>query len=171
MLSIGPKKEARTLVEIMLECHGRIREQLALARRLAAAVDAPADEVKSAAERVFRYFSESLPLHVQDEDLSFAPRMRGRSATLDEALDDMHTQHVAHDKLVARLLALCVELRAEPERHAMLAPSLSDAAAHLTEELSNHLDLEERVIFPAVDTQLDAQAQRAIVREIRHRRE
>src|SRR5690348_4599251 len=80
-------------VELLLECHERIRTFIALARAAGEKPDAPAAEIADACTRVERYFSKALPLHVLDEELSVLPRLRGSSPDVDRVLHDMESQH------------------------------------------------------------------------------
>src|SRR6266540_5325623 len=55
-------------VEMLLDCHHRIRHFVQLSRALAEAQESPQAQVAEAAEAIFRYFSQSLPLHEADEN-------------------------------------------------------------------------------------------------------
>jgi hypothetical protein len=78
LIKIGPQKEISDIVDLLLECHERIRSFIGLAGRLANCGPVSDTEVSDAAARVVRYFSESLPLHVADEEESILPRLLGR---------------------------------------------------------------------------------------------
>lgn len=156
-------------VDLLLECHQRIRRFLATARRLAEARGAPAGEVAEAARAVHRYFAEALPLHAEDEERSLWPRLSGRDAGLDAALAAMAAEHREHQAPLRRLLEACAALGAAPQRHAAEAPSLLDAVAELERHFEHHLAGEEAVIFPAV-RRLEPSVDAAIVGEIRARR-
>src|SRR5687768_5521196 len=91
-LSTRPRTSAQDLVELLGECHERIRGFVALARRAATLRHVPADQIARACADVERYFSEALPLHVADEEESIAPRLRGLSPEVDDALAVMVQQ-------------------------------------------------------------------------------
>src|SRR4051812_25565021 len=93
LIQIGSPKEPPDIVDILLECHERIRSFTGLARRLASTHGLSEEEVRDAAARVTRYFSEALPLHVADEEQSILPRLSGRSPELDAALNGMQREH------------------------------------------------------------------------------
>src|SRR5690606_33889983 len=76
-LSTRPKTAAQDLVDLLDECHQRIRRFLALAGEAAAHRGAPSSETAQACADVERYFKEALPLHVADEEESITPRLRG----------------------------------------------------------------------------------------------
>jgi hemerythrin-like domain-containing protein len=157
-------------VDLLLECHQRIRSFLALARRIAEARDADASEIGEAATRVRRYFSEALPLHARDEEDSILPRLQGRDAAVDAALAAMTREHLEHEHPLGMLLAGCQALSNDPGRRAELVPSIASATADLERHFAGHLQAEEAVIFPAVRRLLDPAADREVVREIRARR-
>ena len=68
LMKIGKNKgeNSAELGDRIVDCHARIRNFLSVARRLAASPNAPAQEIKEAANGVRRYFTESLPRHVVD---------------------------------------------------------------------------------------------------------
>ena len=159
IVPIGTRRgEGGDVVAQLLECHGRIRAQLALAARLAAAPGAP--DLADAAARVRRYFADALPRHVADEDEELIPRLRGRDPALDAALATMHRDHAGHDAAVARLVAAC---------DALDLPAIAAAAAALDALLTPHLALEEATIFPAIRA-LPAADHAAIAAAMRARR-
>ena len=155
-------------VELLLECHERIRRFIALARTAAEKIDAPAAEILDACQRVERYFREALPLHVQDEEQSVLPRLRGASAEIDRVLTEMESQHHDHDPKLQTLFVASRGVReqpGDPQRHR----ALLDAADALAAEFDVHLAAEERVLFPAVRA-LPAEQQAQLVAEVRGRR-
>jgi hypothetical protein len=71
LIKIGSSvAETGDVVDLLLACHERIRFFIDLAIRIADTTDASNEEIREAAARVVRYFSESLPLHVADEEES-----------------------------------------------------------------------------------------------------
>jgi hemerythrin-like domain-containing protein len=158
-------------VALLLECHGRIRELLGVARRLGEAIDPPPAEVVAAAERVVRYFGEALPLHAQDEELSIAPRLLGLDPFVDAELVAMTREHREHEPALAALLSACGELARAPGRHAELAAVVARSAVTLERHFALHLAREEAVVFPAIARLLDREADAAIVAELRARRQ
>lgn len=158
------------VVDLLLDCHERIRSMTALARRLAEARGLPEDQIAEAADRVRRYFGIALALHARDEDESVVPRLRGRDPELDRELDRMSREHGEHGDPVARLLDACDVLAEEPGRLAEVAPALDRAAKELESHFEGHLEREEKVIFPAVRKYLEAEELARMVEELRARR-
>ncbi len=169
LTSIGKRPTATGLVAALLDCHERIRRFTGLSRRLADTTGAPEADVRELAGRIHFYFTRGLPEHVADEEETLLPRLRGRSPEVDQALATMHAQHASHAAPLARLLELLGTLHEAPERHAAVAPELSQLAARLEAEFAEHLEIEERVIFPALAA-LPADLQAEMQRENRARR-
>jgi hypothetical protein len=157
-------------VDLLLECHVRIRAFLALARRLGEAREETPGALADAALQVQRYFTQALPLHARDEEDSVAVRLRGREPALDRALEDMIREHHAHERPLAELVEACVAIAVDPGRHAGLAGVVLGAVAGLERHFQAHLAREEEVVFPALRRLLDGAADAAVVEEIRARR-
>jgi iron-sulfur cluster repair protein YtfE (RIC family) len=165
----GPAERPANLFDLLMECHGRIRQFAALAVHVGRHRDSPDDECVEACARVERYFTEALPLHVADEEESLLPRLRGQDADVDRALATMAEQHAHHEPMLAALLDASMGVRerpSDPERRA----ALYEAAVALEAELINHLQLEEQVVLPAIGQHLSADDQTQIVDELRARR-
>lgn len=157
-------------VDLLVECHGRIRSFLAMARRIADAPEAEAVDVADAAYRVHRYFSVALPLHARDEEESVLPRLLGRDPAVDRELEAMVRQHAEHQAPLDALVGACAKLARDPGLRAELAPVVGRAAAELERHFADHLAREEGVVFPALRRFLEQAADSAIAREIRLRR-
>lgn len=170
MVQIGRTRPSEDLVDLLLACHGRIRSFVALAIAIGERADATDDDVAQASASVHRYFSIALPLHVEDEELGILSRLHGRSPEVDAALDRMCDEHDRHTAPLRRLLALCTALQVEPGDLAARA-ALADVAGELATEFGPHLKAEETIVFPAIAALLSADEQRAVVRELRARRQ
>ena len=165
-----PKQQPDGITELLLECHERIRSFIALAIRLGEVKGAPAADIQDAAHRVLRYFEEALPLHVEDEEESILPRLRGRDPGVDASLQQMHEEHVSHAPRLARLLSICRLLTNSPEEHSGSSEELVAVATELEREFRVHLQNEENTIIPALARFLSAEEQDEIVAELRARR-
>ncbi|MGH9475140.1 MAG: hemerythrin domain-containing protein [Terriglobales bacterium] len=138
-------------VDMLLGCHQRIRHFTAMARHLAA-LDAPQEQIPAAARAVFRYYSVALPLHEADENESVYPRLRASAPPPALALANqaMLDQHATIDRIIVALLPLWQALEQHPES----APATAASVAELDRAWSEHLELEERLIFPALRAHL-----------------
>lgn len=157
-------------VDLLLECHVRIRSFLEMAQRIAIERAAAPGEISAAAARVHRYFTQALPLHAQDEEESILPRLLGRDAAVDRELEIMVREHGEHEAPLAALVSACGEVARDPDRHQALAASLGRAADDLAAHFADHLAREEAVVFPAMRRLLDPGDDAEIVAEIRRRR-
>jgi len=175
MITLGKKgfhaaATDRDIVDLLLDCHERIRSMTALARRLSEASGLPESEIVEAADRVRRYFGVALALHARDEDESVVPRLRGKDPQLDRELSDMSREHGEHEEPVAKLIEGCDVLADEPGRLREVAPALGEAARELERHFEGHLAREERVIFPAIREHLAPDELARMVEELRARR-
>ncbi|OQX66650.1 MAG: hypothetical protein B6A08_19455 [Sorangiineae bacterium NIC37A_2] len=169
-LSSSPRESTpKDLVDLLLECHGRIRQFVRLAREAGTNFEAPHEQIARACADVERYFAEALPLHVADEELSIEPRLRGLSPEVDRALDWMHVEHRSHELPLALLLGAAAEVQNDPkDRRARAA--LAQSACELDAAFEKHLAEEENVIFPAIRALLSPETQETLRDELRERR-
>ncbi len=169
--TIGPSpRPAEGIVGLLLDCHARIRSFSDLAVRLGETRGASPAEIAEAAASVRRYFVEALPLHARDEEETVLPRLAGRDPVVDAALVAMHRDHLGHAELVDRVVALCADLSAAPERHLELAPALAEAGRLMRAHFEAHLASEEATIFPALARAVGTDEQRRMAEELRGRR-
>lgn len=177
LVSIGPRKSPEDLVGLLLECHQRIRAFTGLAEDIGRREDLTDADMIDGCSRCERYFTEALPLHVEDEEESLLPRLRERSQEVDAALQTMHAQHEEHGPLLESVLEALRAVRRDPDRRSDAAEARSHreqlrvAAARLRGEFEKHLTLEEQVIFPAAGALLTSQDHAAIMDELRARRQ
>lgn len=171
-LSSATPPVERDAVDMLLACHQRIRNFTGIATRLGEVEGAGASEIANAAETVHRYYSIALPLHEADENDSVYPRLRDRLTDASEraSLQSMVDQHGPIDAVVARLLPLWEQLRVHPERLAVSAPALRQDSLTLQQLWTEHLALEEQIVFPLIRARLTPEDLRDIHREMKHRR-
>lgn len=173
-ISPAPKTQKSTsedVRELLIGCHQRIRHFTGVAVKLAHAQGASPDEVHSAADAVFRYYSVSLPLHEADEEDGLRPRL---SAVPDDkvkhALLAMHDQHMAIDDLLERLLPLLTMVSNNPALIGEAGGEMCSITKALEEMFHAHLQMEEEVIFPAIDQLLSEPDRAELLHEMRARR-
>lgn len=168
---IGNTPARGDAVELLVDCHARIRHFVALSARIAERGAEDPAGLPDAARAVVKYFTQALPLHAKDEEESIVPRLRGRDAAVDAALDVMVREHAEHEASLGRLVAACRLLADAPGRHAELAPAIAREAAFLARHFEAHLANEEEVVFPALRRLLAPAEDAALVAEIRGRRD
>jgi hypothetical protein len=59
---------SRNAVDLLTDCHQKIRHFTQVVQKLAHAEGSPLPEISAAAEGAYRYFTVSLPLHEADEE-------------------------------------------------------------------------------------------------------
>lgn len=158
------------LLGLLSACHRRLREHLALAERLAVVTNAHHDDIRLAASRIRRYFAIALPLHVADEDESISPRLQRSGGPIASAIATMTEQHAGQAPLFEWLAILAGRIEATPTCLDEVRLHFSQTSSLLAPGVDAHIELEERVIFPAL-ARLTRAEQDAIIAEMRARRE
>jgi hypothetical protein len=168
LITLGNRSHAEpALLARFTDCHARIRKFCALARRLGQG-DVEGDEAREAALAVHRYFTVALPLHVQDEEDSLAPRlMRVGDDAVTDSLEAMSRDHLELDDNLAALAGRWLDIADDPTRERCAATRWE--ATCLVIHFDQHLSLEESRIFPAI-AKLPAPQADAIAREMKARR-
>lgn len=151
-----------------LECHERIRRFTDGIARLADLPDLGHPLAPATAEACARYFRDGLPLHGEDEDESLAPRLRQHPVAPEvlAALDRMSAEHVEMHRILPTLLEL---LERVAQKDPPTPAELRVPVEALNRILLAHIEMEEKVIFPACGV-LTRKERQAIVDEIGARR-
>lgn len=166
--TIGRSVRDESVCGLLRGCHTRIRFFLDTAIAVQSS-SAPDVAIVDACNDVERYFGLAFPLHLQDEEESILPRIRGRSSRVDDALQRMSSDHIAHAAPLAALLELALSVRESPGDQ-VKRDGLAAAAGTLRAELERHLQEEEAIIFPAIELSLSSEIQAQVVEEMRARR-
>jgi len=167
------KQQAETPLQMLLDCHKRIRHFVTLAQNLVTTTNTPVAQLAEAARDIHRYFSISLPLHEQDENLSLHTRLRTDASNDKDAGDlsnAMVIQHQTIDDVVARLLPMWERVSQDPVALATFSQQITALTNRLAEVMDGHLKMEEEQVFPAIDRCLTLDEQAAMVAEMRARR-
>jgi iron-sulfur cluster repair protein YtfE (RIC family) len=171
LFTLGSRASYGDVADILLACHQRIREHLALARRIATAPPSIANEsVRAAALRVRRYFAESFPLHQADEEEDLFPLLAGRSEEVDQTIAHLVKDHAIWHGDVERLVAFCATLEHDPASLPVHATELARLLETLEAVLVAHIRFEEKALFPAIDL-LSARERQDVLARIRARRD
>lgn len=143
----------------MLEaCHARMRRSLGLLNRLVAHVDERGhdDMSRSAASDVLRYFNLAAPLHHQDEELHVFPLLScGDDAVLAEIVATLQSDHRHMEGLWTRLRSVLVAW-SHADAAGVASESVRSDVSEFGERYANHLQIEERIVFPAALSRMDA---------------
>lgn len=146
-----------TAVDLLLECHERIRRHCRGLLALVELSDRASPAARETAARCARYFHEALPLHAADEEESLFPRLE----------PDAHTERLSeeHGRIEAAIPVIVGSMRAIADGQEPGAGFEAQARA-FCELLLAHIAVEEEHVFPRAR----ALASEEIVRELRARR-
>jgi hemerythrin-like domain-containing protein len=157
--------------EMLAACHERMQRMLALLARLRThlASHGADPQAQQAALDVMRYFDQAAPQHHRDEELHvFPPLLAAGDPPLVAIVQRLLREHARMQERwpPARAVLLGIAEGALPALDADDDAAL-DAFAALYEE---HLRAEDAIAYPAAQSVLDPQAQRAMGEEMMRRR-
>jgi hemerythrin-like domain-containing protein len=161
--------EGSGAVASALEEHGLLRHFMGVVRALSRGEEDSRQDLLDACDAAIRYFTDSFPLLVVEEENAIAARLEGRDAALDEAIRAMRAEHAALVPAIRSLVESLAQVRAEPEA-AEHREGLRRLVMALSEELERHLQAEERTVFAAVSERVPASVSEQILAELRARR-
>ncbi len=160
-------------IGMLKDCHRRIEHFLQILCLVAERAPGRVltDEEVAAVEAALHYFRVGGQRHTADEEESLFPRLRAdaRSAGLEE-LGHLETEHQQANQLHATADALyrswiaSGQLKVEDERR------LIAATAQLKRLYEDHIEVEEKIVFPRAAEMLDGANIAAIGAEFRARR-
>ena len=156
-------------VAFALEEHGLLRHFLGVVRALARGEEHSRQDLLDACDGAIRYFTESFPLLIADEDASIARRLEGCDPALDEAIHAMREEHEALAPALGALVTQLALVRAEPES-AQHRAELLRLAMSLSVAVEHHLQAEERGVLAALAERVPPSEQATILAELRARR-
>jgi hemerythrin-like domain-containing protein len=133
------------------------------------------DDTRRALETALRYFREAAPKHTADEEESLFPRLRQRdNADLKlalerlEPLEDDHRRALPLHDEVDRLGQQCLQQGALSHDE---AERMREAIAILIAMYREHIDVEDRLVFPLATQMLSEAEKQALGKEMAARRQ
>src|SRR5665213_2882215 len=159
-------------IGMLKDCHRRIESFLGI---LCVVVDRAqgrslTGEERDAVQAALQYFRTGGQRHTADEEESLFPRLRASSASSPEHIDRLEDDHREAADLHASIERLYSTWIASDE----LAPAdtlqLQSETARLKKLYSEHIQIEETIIFAHAAQSLDSHAIAAIGTEFRFRR-
>jgi hemerythrin-like domain-containing protein len=159
-------------IGMLKDCHRRIESFLGI---LCVVVDRAqgrglTDEERGAVQAALQYFRTGGQRHTADEEQSLFPRLRKFVAdsfeTIDRLEDDHHEANGLHES-VERLYSTWIEAGALGSEETQ---QLLSQTAHLKQLYSDHIQVEETIVFAWATQTLDSQTIAAIGTEFRFRR-
>jgi hemerythrin-like domain-containing protein len=163
-------------IGLLSDCHRRVEMFLGVLKA-AAALDGRQlnDEERRALDNALRYFREAAPKHTADEEQSLFPRMRQTGSSEAKSalaeLERLEADHRWADPLHARVEELGQKWLAAGKLEATDATAFSEAIAQLGAMYARHIDIEEKVVFPAASRCLPQNEQHRIGLEMTARRQ
>ncbi|MBP6195855.1 MAG: hemerythrin domain-containing protein [Methyloversatilis sp.] len=92
--------------------------------------------------------AHALEMHMFKEEMRLFPMMeQGGNTLIAQLIDDMQSEHLVHADVVAELERRLADLTVPPGAEAEHA-ALRGALGKLFEDLAQHMELEDRVLFP-----------------------
>lgn len=131
------------------------------------------DDGVRALENALRYFRQAAPKHTADEEVSLFPRMRQAGAIDQSTLAQIQRLEKEHEwagpvhDLVEQIGALWV---AERKLSGEQLQTFRDSLVQLENMYSEHIELEDKVLFPIATQVLSSQEKREIGLEMAARR-
>ena len=159
-------------IGMLKDCHRRIESFLGI---LCVVVDRAqgrnlTDEERDAVKAALEYFRTGGQRHTADEEESLSPRLRKSNAKSFEEIDRLEDDHHEANDLhgsVERLYSTWIESGAlAPEE----TQQLLSQTARLEQLYSDHIQVEETIVFARAINVLDSHAIAAIGTEFRFRR-
>jgi hemerythrin-like domain-containing protein len=160
-------------IGLLSDCHRRVEMFLGSLRAIGETYLVLDDDGIRALENALRYFRQAAPKHTADEEVSLFPRLRRLNAvdqsTLAqvERLEEEHEWAAPLHDLVEQIGALWIAERKLPEEQLQ---RFRDSVAQLENMYSEHIKLEDTVLFPRASQVLSAQEKREIGLEMAARR-
>lgn len=161
---------------LLSDCHRRVEMFLGVLKAAAALKGRQLnDDERRSLDNALRYFREAAPKHTADEEESLFPRMRQTgSAEAQTALAELERLEADHrwaDPLHAQVDALGQKWLAAGKLDAKDAAAFHDAVAQLGAMYARHIEVEEKVVFPAAARCLPKDEQHRIGLEMTARRQ
>jgi len=160
-------------IGLLSDCHRRVEMFLGSLRAIGDTCDILNDEGLRALENALRYFRQAAPKHTADEEVSLFPRLRQCSSLPNSTLaliERLGRDHTWADPLHALLEELGALWIADRRLSAKQRQEFRKAAAQLQAMYSEHIELEDSVLFPAANQMLSAEEKREIGLEMAARR-
>lgn len=168
----GPAVTFEQPFEMLEACHDRVRDRLALLRKLVAHVDAQGHDAQSraAARDVMRYFDVAAPLHHQDEELHVFPKLLAQGTAEQAGL--VRALLTDHERMGGIWSRLRVPLSrwGDPGVSGPIGQDTRQLVDEFCAVYDSHLANEERLAFPAVRPLVDEQELVAMGAEMQRRR-
>lgn len=133
------------------DTHRREIPELILLARKVEAVHRDNPKVPAGVAALLKEMEGELEVHMKKEELILFPAMRWADTTLDAPISQMRYDHTDHGVYLQRLAELADNFTL-PEGACRSWQALYAGLAKLTEDLQEHIHLENNVLFPRFET-------------------
>jgi hemerythrin-like domain-containing protein len=159
-------------IGMLKDCHRRIESFLGI---LCVVIDRAqgrslTNEEREAIKAALQYFRTGGQRHTADEEESLFPRLRRSDAKSFEEIDRLEADHHEASELHGSVECLYSTWIVSGELEADKTRQLSAETARLKQLYSDHIQVEETLVFTRASQVLDSQAIAAIGTEFRFRR-
>jgi regulator of cell morphogenesis and NO signaling len=146
-MSAAAIQNSTELIDRILErFHATHRRELQEILRLARLIEiagGPADLTEQ-----LKGMGNALEVHMFKEEMRLFPMMeQGGNSLIGHLIDDMHAEHLSHRDEISRIESLLSSVSAPAGAEAELT-ALRNAVAKLFDDLAQHIDVEDEVLFP-----------------------
>ena len=161
---------------LLSDCHRRVEMFLGVLNAAAALNGRQLkDDERRSLDNALHYFREAAPKHTADEEESLFPRMRQTgSAEAQTALAELERLEADHrwaDPLHARVDELGRKWLASGKLDSADTTAFGDAVGQLVAMYARHIEVEEKIVFPATARCLPKPEQHKIGLEMTARRQ
>jgi len=160
-------------IGMLKDCHRRIESFLGVLSLVVERAQGRSltDEERDGIESALRYFRTGGRRHTEDEEESVFPRLRQVASDALEQIDSLEEDHREADHLhdsIERLYSAWIESGSLSSTE---TASLLSETARLKQLYSDHIKVEEAIVFARAVQVLDSDAIAAIGAEFHHRRQ
>ena len=160
-------------VGMLIDCHRRIERFLHILWMVAERANdrALTDEEAEAVQSALHYFRVGGQRHTSDEEESLLPRLRAESTAGNfEEIHGLENDHRNANDLHAAVDILYSAWIAAGHLNSENEPRLRSGTEQLKHLYQEHIQIEEKIVFPRAIEKLDSRTIAAIGREFRERR-
>ncbi len=161
---------------LLSDCHRRVEMFMGVLKAAAALEGRQLNEdERGSLDNALRYFREAAPKHTADEEESLFPRMRQTGSpeaqTALAELARLEADHRWADPLHAQVDKLGRKWVSAGKLETVDATAFNEAVAQLGAMYARHIEVEEKVVFPAASRCLPKDEQHRIGLEMTARRQ
>lgn len=154
MIAVASLNSAELIDHILERFHETHRREVTEILRLARLIEGAGGPAGLTEQ--LTVMGNALEEHMFKEEMRLFPMMeQGGNTLIGHLIDDMHAEHLTHRDEISRIESLLPSVSAPAAAEAELA-ALRNAVAKLFDDLGQHIDVEDDVLFPMFVPQVRA---------------